>query len=186
MTSLGQLKTKEPIEKAMREIRDWLSKLGVNGLSINTNYDPRQNVALLSFKYKDKSYEFRSTKQSNCRLNMWGIAKIMEYKVRSQIMGIEDFSKSMVAYLQLENKSGSENLSPEQVNESNYIKLGISPLASNEEIKKAWLNLMKTFHPDMALSEGAKNEFTKRVSEINEAYTQIKKERKLENEETHD
>jgi DnaJ-domain-containing protein 1 len=176
MTTLGQLRTSEPIEKAMRTIRDWLSKLNINGLTINTNYDARQNVAVLRFKYQDKDYEFRSTKQSNCRLNMWGIAKIMEYKVRSQIMGIEDFSKSMVAYLQLENKSGTENISS-NINDRNYVILGISPLASNEEIKKKWQDLAKTFHPDMALSEGAKEEFNRRISEINVAYTEIKKER---------
>lgn len=180
MTKLGQLKTSESIEKAIKIIRDWLDKLNINGLTINTNYDARTNVALLRFTYKEKNYEFRSTKQSNCRLNMWGIARVMEYKVRSHIMGIEDFSKSMEAYLQIENKSGIPNeFNQSNINDKNYVILGISPIASNEEIKKKWLELSKTFHPDMALSTGAKEEFNKRITEINVAYTEIKKERGL-------
>ncbi len=179
MTSLGQLRTSESIERAMRIIRDWLSKLNVNGLMINTNYDARQNIAILKFQYQEKNYDFRSTKQSNCRLNMWGIARVMEYKVRASVMGIEDFSKSMVAYLQLENKSGIDDSTPQSINDRNYVILGISPLSSNEEIKKRWIELSKTFHADMALSEEAKREFEKRISEINVAYTEIKKERGL-------
>jgi hypothetical protein len=180
MTSLGQLRTNEPIERAMRIIRDWLSKLGINGMTINTNYDAKMNIAMIKFVHKNVTYEFRSTKQSNCRLNMWGIARVMEYKVRASLMGIEDFEKSMKAYIQIEDKSGIHNeYTPQDINQKNYLILGISPLASNEEIKKRWFTLQKTFHPDMALSDEAKAEFNKRISEINVAYTEIKKERDI-------
>jgi hypothetical protein len=177
MSKIGQLRIDQPIEKAMREIRDWLSKLNINGLSINTNYDARMNIAVLKFKYQEKDYEFRSTKQANCRLNMWGIARVMEYKVRASIMGIEDFEKAMQSYLALEDKSGSSNFTQQTANEKSYIVMGLTPLASNEEIKQRHKDLMKTWHPDFAGSEGAKKEFEKRCQEINEAYAEIKKER---------
>lgn len=180
MSKIGQLNTTKPIEWAMREIRDWLSKLDINGMTINTNYDARMNIALLKFRYKEKDYEFRSTKQSNCRLNMWGIARVMEYKVRASLMGIEDFEKSMNAYVAIEDKSGiNQNYIQTSQNEKAYIILGISPISSNEEIKKRYYELVKTFHPDMTLSKEAKAEFEKRISEINSAYTEIKKERGL-------
>jgi len=177
-TKLGQLKTTEPIEKAIRVIRDWLEKLNIDGLSINTNYDARSNVALLKFKYKEKDYEFRSTKQSNCRLNMWGIARVMEYKVRASIMGIEDFEKSMSAYMQLEDKSGIPN-EYAKTNDKNYIIMGISPLSSNEEIKKRYFELQKNFHPDLLtdLKDEAKKMMQDKITEINVAYSEIKKER---------
>lgn len=178
MGNLGQLRTDKPIEKAMREIRDWLFKLKVSGMSISTNYDPRQNIAVLSFRHNEKQYEFRSTKQHNCRLNMHAIARVMESKVRAHLMGIEDFDKSMVAYLQLEDFSGSQTQSV-PANERNYIKLGISALASNEELQVHYRKLCRTFHPDMALSEDAKAEFEKRMAEINGAWAEIKKERGL-------
>lgn len=181
MTKLGQLHTGEQIEKAMRVIREWLNKIDVNGLTINTNYDARLNIAVLRFNHNGKNYEFRSTKQSNSRLNMWGIARVMEYKVRSQLMGIEDFAKSMEAYIQIEDKSGIPNdFKQVDINDKFYVILGISKTASNEEIKKRYKELTKTFHPDMYLSEESKKEAEKRFAEINEAYDLISKERGIE------
>lgn len=175
MSNIGILSTTKTIENAMKEIREWLNKINVGGLDINLKYDPRINVAVAEFKYKGKKYEFRSTQQKNCRLNMHGIARVMEYKVRSHLMGIENFESSMVSYLAIEDKSNTENIEVENnISEIDYIKLGISPLASNEEIVKRYRDLVKTFHPDMALSEEAKKEFEKRLSEINEAYNNIK------------
>ena len=46
-----------------------------------------------------------------------------------------------------------------------------------DEIEKVYKKLAKAFHPDMALSEEAKKEFEKRFGEINQAYSEIKKER---------
>jgi DnaJ-class molecular chaperone len=118
---------------------------------------------------------------------MHAIARVMEGKVRFHLMGIEDFGTSMKAYIAIEDKSGAQQTSnydgrdhvsgmtaDEQVK---YVVLGVSPLASNDEIKKVYLSKMKTFHPDMALSEEAKKEFEKRCAEINEAYSIIKKQR---------
>lgn len=181
MGQIGQLQTEKSIEAAMREIREWLLRIGVNAMGINMNWDARINVAVLRFRFKEQDYEFRSTKQTNCRLNMWGIARVMEYKVRSHLMGIEDFAKSMKAYVALEDKSGisSINQQPPEQNIRHYVTLGISQLSSNEEIKARYKELVKSFHPDLAGSELAKKEFEKRLSEINEAYTEIKKERSI-------
>lgn len=177
-SNFGKMKSQKSIEVAMRLIRDWLLKININGMSINTNFDARTNIALVKFRHKDKDYEFRSTKQDNCRLNMFAIARVMEYKIRASIMGIEDFEKSMVAYLQLEDKSGIQNdFNIKPSNEIYYINLGLSSLSSNDEIKEKYKNLVKSFHPDLAGSELAKKEFEKRLISINEAYSVIKKER---------
>lgn len=179
MTKIGQLTTDKPIEKAMKEIKDWLSKINVNGLDIDLRYDAKTNVAMLRFKFKGKDYEFISRKQSNCRLNMWGIARVIEFKVRAQLMGIEDFGSSMKAYEMLEGKV-EPPVRDAPANELNYVKLGISSLASNPEIQAKYRTMMKSFHPDMALSKEAKAEFEKRAAEINQAYNEIKKERGIE------
>ncbi len=179
MTKIGQLTTEKSIELAMKEIKEWLSKINVNGLDIDLRYDAKTNVAVLRFKFKGKDYAFISRKQSNCRLNMWGIARVMEFKVRAHLMEIEEFGSSMKAYEMLEGQvepPGKDS----HINELNYVKLGISPLASNQEIHDKYKTLMKSFHPDMALSSLAKAEFEKRAAEINEAYNEIKKERGIE------
>ena len=177
MTKIGELRTEKPIESAIKEIKKWLSLIAVNEFDIEVRYDVRSNSAVLVFEYKDKDYEFRSTNQKNCRLNVWGIARVMEFKVRAQLMKIEDFGASMESYKLLE---GRVEFQQESVNEINYIILGISPLASNEEVRKKYKQLMKSFHPDMALSVEAKKEFGKRAAEINQAYAEIKKERRIE------
>lgn len=181
MTKIGELRTEKSIESAIKEIKKWLSLIKVDALSVD--YDARSNIAALTFIYNSKDYEFRSTNQKNCRLNMWGIARVMEFKVRAHLMRIEDFGASMEHYKLLEGstENSTENRSQSNsVNEINYIRLGISPLASNEEIRKKYRQLMKSFHPDMALSEEAKKEFEKRAAEINQAYAEIKKERGME------
>lgn len=178
MATIGQLKTTDSIEKAMRDIRDWLSKIGVNGMNVDLRYDARGNSALVRFKHKDKEYEFRSTNQKNCRLNMHGIARVMEFKVRASLMGIEKFESSMQAYTALPNYSSIPN--QEQAvpsSEKSYSALGLTSLESNDEIRHRYRTLCKTFHPDMAVSEEAKKEFQRRFTEINQAYQDICKER---------
>lgn len=179
MGEIGKLRTEKSIEHAMKEIKVWLDKVGVSGLDLIIQYDARLNVAVIKFKKKGKSYEFRSTKQKNCRLNMHAISKVMEFKVRADIMKIEDFDTSMQAYLAIEDKTGSSLNQPVQANESAYVVLGLSPLCSNEEFLKKHRELMKSYHPDMALSVEAKKVFEKRSAEINEAVSSIKLERGL-------
>lgn len=175
MTKIGELRTEKSIESAIKEIKKWLSLIVVYGIDLE--YDARSNIAVLRLRYNDKDYEFRSINQKNCRLNMWGIARVIEFKVRSHVMGIEDFGASMESYKLL---VGNVEPVQESINEMNYVRLGISSLASNDEIRKKYKQLMKSFHPDMALSVEAKKEFQKRAAEINQAYAEIKKERRME------
>lgn len=183
-SNLGRLRTSATIVQAQNEIKIWLDRIGIPSLAVQCSYDNQGNVAIVNFKYKNQSYEFRSTKQDNARLNMHGIARVMEYKVRSHIMDIEDFQKSMKSYLQIENKSSFTSSRPIYQAEDKYYQiLGVNRNMSNEEIKKIYNFRMKSWHPDMANSEEAKKEFEKRASTINEAYTEIKKERGLINNE---
>lgn len=180
---MGQLRTTDPIEKATRTIREWLERIGVNGFDLDTKWDARSNVALVRFRYGTQWYEFKSTKQNNCRLNMHGIARVIEYKVRAHLMRIEEFGNSMKAYLALENQSNYQpntnqsQFSSSPTDEKSYAVLGLSSLASNQELEQAHKKMAKTWHPDNALSQEAKKEFEKRMSEINSVWEQIKKER---------
>lgn len=173
---IGQLRTTETIDKAMREIREWLTKINVEPMSLNTNWDARQNIALLKFSRKGKSYEFRSSKQNNCRLNMHAIARVMEYKVRAHLMGIEEFETAMSPYLQLEGYS-TPTQEVKKGNDRFYAIIGISPLASNDELTSHYKKMAKSWHPDMAGSEEAKVVFEQKFSELNQAWSEIKKER---------
>ena len=61
--------------------------------------------------------------------------------------------------------------------EDPYKVLGVSPDASDEEIKRAYRNLAKKYHPD--LNPGDK-EAARKMQEVNAAYEQIKNPEKAQ------
>ena len=56
-----------------------------------------------------------------------------------------------------------------------YRVLGVSPSASEDEIKKAYRTLAKKYHPDV---NNGSSEAEARMKEVNEAYSQIMKMRR--------
>ncbi|MBF0112717.1 MAG: TerB family tellurite resistance protein [Desulfamplus sp.] len=64
-----------------------------------------------------------------------------------------------------------------------YAVLQCDEKASNEEIKKQYRRLVSEYHPDKVASKGLSEEFTKfandKFREVQEAYNNIKKERKI-------
>lgn len=59
-----------------------------------------------------------------------------------------------------------------------YKVLGVSPGASDDEIKQAYRRLAKKYHPDM--NPGNEEEAAKKMNEINAAYDQIKNPEKAQ------
>ena len=64
-----------------------------------------------------------------------------------------------------------------------YSQLGVSPSASDDEIKKAYRALAKRYHPDTLKAQGLPDEMVaranERMSKINAAWSAVKKERGL-------
>lgn len=58
-----------------------------------------------------------------------------------------------------------------------YKVLGVSRDASEEEIKKAYRNLARKYHPDNYVNNPLSDLVEEKMKEINEAYEQIQKER---------
>lgn len=58
-----------------------------------------------------------------------------------------------------------------------YKVLGVSPNASDEEIKKAYRKLSRKYHPDANINNPLKKQAEERFKEINLAYDQVVKER---------
>ena len=64
-----------------------------------------------------------------------------------------------------------------------YKILGVEKEATNEEIRKKWIQLSKELHPDQLRAQGVPQELIikseDRLSEINQAYDKIKSLRKI-------
>lgn len=64
-----------------------------------------------------------------------------------------------------------------------YAVLGLTPAASNEEVRLAWRKLMRENHPDSLAARGVPQDFveraTRKVAEINAAWDRIKRQRGL-------
>ena len=58
-----------------------------------------------------------------------------------------------------------------------YEVLGISPDATNEEVKKAYRELAKKYHPDNYVNDPNAGAAEEKMKEINEAYDTILRER---------
>ena len=64
-----------------------------------------------------------------------------------------------------------------------YAVLGLTPAATDEQVRQAWRKLMRENHPDGLAARGVPAEFveraTRKVAEINAAWDRIKRERGL-------
>ncbi len=61
--------------------------------------------------------------------------------------------------------------------------LGIDPLATDEQIREAWLRQVKANHPDRLMAQGLPEEAIKvanrKLALINDAYDRLRKQRGL-------
>jgi len=80
-------------------------------------------------------------------------------------------------------ESGGYRQVPRQVHsiEQDYASLGLTPDASEQDIKRAYRKLVSQYHPDKLVSQGLPEEMMelsrRRVREINAAYDRIKASR---------
>ena len=58
-----------------------------------------------------------------------------------------------------------------------YQVLGVSPSASDDEIKKAYRNLSRKYHPDANVNNPNKAQAEEKFKEVQQAYDQIMKEK---------
>ena len=59
-----------------------------------------------------------------------------------------------------------------------YKVLGVSPGASDDEIKDAYRRLARKYHPDNYVNNPLSDLATEKMKEINEAYDEIQRQRK--------
>ena len=101
-----------------------------------------------------------------------------------QVLGQYGFVDRWLKYVRDSNKrDGSSPLSGSNTDDLMwaYQILGVSPQSSDDDVKKAWRNKAKEFHPDLLRSKGVQESVIRLAEEqmrrVNDAYEQIKKAR---------
>lgn len=180
--NLGVLRTEWTEYAGRAEIIRLLGRLG-GGVATNITVQVGRvnNFASVRFTYKGQNYEFKSTAQKNCFVNLAAVVQLIDAKTRFALMNVENFGAAMMASLMIENRTstpngdfdGSDVLTPIECD-----ILGVGQNASNEEVREARSFLLKQYHPDKFFSEPEYlKEAQEKTSRINAAYEQIMKRR---------
>ena len=97
-------------------------------------------------------------------------AEVSILKEISRIFGFDDavFERIRAGH------AGADTANP-------YAILGVPPNAPDDEVRTAWLKLIRENHPDMLIAQGMPEDFiavtTKKIGVINAAWDQICKQR---------
>ncbi len=107
------------------------------------------------------------------------IGKNRFHFIKSKVINKDEAGETYEQYQKNHKKAGSGRFFQQFFAQANnpFFILGIQNNASNDEIKKAYRDLVKKYHPDRAMhkTEELRKEMMERVQEVNEAYEKIKK-----------
>lgn len=170
------------IESARNRVMRKLAKVGAVGSSPIVDFGT--GTAIINFIYKDVKYSFKYPNETTKKRPKngtealshlsWAICRLIDCDIR----GILPLSKTAKEYLALEGSvetPTSYTSTPENIKD--FVVLGLSTLASNDEITKTYKRLVGMYHPDRALNPEDKPLYEIKMRELNEAYVNIKKVR---------
>ena len=161
-------------KRAMKKLLDW----GATAITMPINF--ATGMAVITFSYKGNFYSFKySDKNGTEALSKlsWSLCRLIDCDIRD----ILPFSKTAHEFLTL--PSGTINQGEAVSNTKEYLSpeifeiLDLTWEASNDELKKKYRKLATMFHPDRAINSKDKEIYESKMSELNEAYSKIKKVR---------
>ncbi|MFC0876974.1 J domain-containing protein [Saccharicrinis sp. FJH2] len=103
-----------------------------------------------------------------------GVEAFLNTLEAPQAFKVFEFFKEALGDAQSSSKQRQQSVFNEELDRA-YKILGVSPDNTDEEIKKAWKKLQLKYHPDKSIEN--KDERTKIIAEINNAYDLVKKSR---------
>lgn len=142
MTELrkGLIKTLTGITTTKAQFRKLFNRINTFG---DCNYDLNTNIAIVSFNYKGKQYEKRSSKQKTARDNLRVLYLWLKGRIINMERGIEDFNEAFSPYVKLE---GSV-IQTEQI-QTPFSFFGLSEDCSQNELEREAKRQLFLWHPD--------------------------------------
>ena len=126
-------------------------------------------------------YEFGIILWIVCRIVISVIAKGAESSARYQTYNSHNYRSSYQNNYQHNNTSGNSQKTESNGMEYYYSVLGVPSAATDAEVKKAYRDMVRKYHPDMVSTQGESVQRTaeRKTQEINEAYQNIKSWRNM-------
>jgi len=147
------INTKRTSDQLKRDIRTWLSRLGVQPVDIKIASEG--TTVRLEYPLSNSLYSFSSHLQDQFVKNLAAVEQFLHYRVLSIERGIETLEKAFAGYEALPDYSDEKKLDPYEV-------LGFNqPVVTLEEAKARFKMLAKKYHPDVDDTKIAKEEFTR-------------------------
>jgi hypothetical protein len=113
-------------------------KVKANGLPYSNQRTPDDPGVAVYFKWHKRDLVFACDKWLSIEDNLWAIVKHIEAIRGQERWGVGSLDQAFAGYAQLPDPDARK---PWEV-------LGISATASDEEIRKAYYNLARQYHPD--------------------------------------
>lgn len=139
------------ILKCVRALETELRRMGGTNMIVSTNIKVRNDGIPYSnqrvpddagvavyFDWKNKPIVFACDKWDRVEDNLWAIVKHIEALRGQERWGVGSLDQAFAGYAAL----------PDPDTRSWWDVLGVAQTATNDEIKKAYLNLAKIHHPD--------------------------------------
>lgn len=142
---------KHTISESARELEQEIRRMGGKDMIISTNLKVKANGLPYSgqrtpddpgvavyFKWNKRDLVFACDKWLSIEDNLWAIVKHIEALRGQERWGVGSLDQAFAGYMAL----------PDPDSKKWFEVLNVSPTASNEEIRRAYLGLAKQHHPD--------------------------------------
>ncbi len=145
-----KIETKRTAEQLKRDVRNWLTRIGVQQPDIKINL--AEECARVEYTINRIVYNFSSMLQRNASNNLAAIEQFLHYRVLGIERGIETTEQAFAGYEALPDYSNGKIEDP-------YLVFGFREKVSIEEIRKKYKILAKRYHPDVNPDEKSQKEF---------------------------
>lgn len=159
-----EIKSKRPTDTLKRDIRKWLTRIGVQNQDIIIRCS--SNSAEVEYILNKNKYSFTSDRQKNLQSNLAGVESFLHNRVLSIEWGIELAEKAFAGY---------EALPDFTIINNPYEVLGVKKEDSIDSIRTKFKEFAKKYHPDINKNEGSELQFHR----IKQALDEIEKEKKI-------
>lgn len=145
------IKTNRTADQLKRDIRNWLSRIGVQNEDIRI-FSEDGTQSTVEYHLLGRHYKFSSWLQDSITNNLAAVEQFLHGRVIGIERGIEKVEKAFAGYEALPDYTKSENIDP-------YQALGFKEKVDLEVARSKFKEMVKLYHPDLNPNKNTHAEF---------------------------